>query len=439
MNATRQDFLQRSETFGFDTAQPWAMDAFRLLFCVPRAYRPLVDAWAEQYPSTRRGLRRLVADGWVEYQPGLILDTRSGLAAPCPGRPAARYRTTAKGVRLLESAAVDLREAESTFPRTSSHNLESLLNLLEACDLEGSHAKFGLSGPYAAEIAGFAERTGRWWVARLVKSGHLRRMTRKVSDVREVIPAHWRVTRKLCRQLARVVKAFEYPASLKAEFRLSRERFLGNIDPARLGITGATDFDHDVETQRILAALFRSPHCAQDARVAVEPRYVLPLVHGDVGVYAAEGTGAVFYLPDAELRELHQDGAWRSVIEYERYQSRRDGWDHIERFLGYLHTKTLPFESAVLRFVVDSPQRVRSYIDLINAFADHLGDHPAQRPAQNVRLAVTSVENLLAAEDPLDWATWTWVSLLQVPEGATPTPLHHGDEPGPYDDYFTRS
>lgn len=437
MTTELHPFHRRAETLGFDTTEPWSFEAVRLVCTTPRAYAPLVEAWDRHRPGTLRALRRLVADGWVAHQRGVIVDTRTGELAPHPGPPVARYRTTAKGRRLLDAATEDLRTLEAAFPKAGSDNLAAVLTILEWCDLEGSHARYGLSGAYSANVAGMNARTGRWWINHLTDGGYLRRLERTYADVREVVPEHWRITRGLCRQLREVISAFDHPPSLITEFRLNRDRFLDDIDPARVGISGATDFDHDVEAQRIISALIDSPHCAHDGRFVVEPRYHLPLVRGAVARYEIGAEGFVYYQPDAEIREIDEDGAARrSIIEYERYQSRRDGWDHIERFCGYLHTKALPFETAVLRFVVDSPQRVRSYVELIEAYADHLIDSPERRPAQRTWLAVSSVDRVLGAPDALDWGVWHRIELPSAEEGTPLAPVHHGKTRSPYDDYF---
>src|SRR5690606_12746687 len=136
------------------------------------------------HPGTFAALRRLVRDGWVSYQGPVVVDTRTGELAAEQSRRVARYRTTAKGRRLLEAVNEDLRVAEATFPQTTPANLNSVLRLLAALDLDGTHARWGLSGPHASEIAGFAERTGRWWIRRLCDAGYLRRLPVDIADVR---------------------------------------------------------------------------------------------------------------------------------------------------------------------------------------------------------------------------------------------------------------
>jgi hypothetical protein len=432
----RATFSQRAETFGLDTGHSWAESAFRLVFCVPRVYLPLVDAWESHFPGTHAALRNLSRDGWVAYQDAVVVDTRTGQLATQPGRRVPRYRTTAKGRRFLDEVATDDRVATDAFPRASQDNIAKVIRLLAVFDLDGSHAKWGLSAPHGTELAGMAERTGRWWIRKLVDSGHMRRLSDDVADVREVIPAHWRVTRKLCRQLVDVIDAFDGPVHWYSEFRLRRERFLDDIDPARLGISGATDFDHDVEAQRILAALLRSPRCATGGRLMVEPRWWLPLSRAEApSSFAPDGPHVLFYQPDAELVERDDAGLRRSIVEYERYQSRRDGWNHIERYLGWLHTRTLPVEASVLRFIVDSPQRVRSYVELVEAFTDWCLDHPEHLPANQVTLSVCSAADVKNADDPLDPRVWHRIAL---PRGdGSGVPVVHDKRHSPYDEYFS--
>lgn len=433
----RQKFLHRAETFGFDS-QPWALDALVLLYNVPRAYEPLVKAWELHYPGTSRALRRLVRMGFVTHQPPVVIDTRSGRTRDASSRSVRRFRTTAKGRRLLDDAEDDIRVLEDAFPKTTAKNLASVAALLAACELDGSHARYGLSAAHATELSGLCERSGRWWVARLTRAGYLRELPVRYADVREVIPAHWRPTRGLSRQLATVLAAFRPNDTLAVELRLDRSKYLGPIDPARLGISGATDFDHDVQAQRVLAALLASPRCVSQGRVLVEPRHFLPVHRAhDPWLFDKDGPSTVFYQPDAELRERGPGGELRRcVLEYERYQSRRDGWNHIERFLGYLHTKTLGLEPSVLRFVVDSNQRVRSYRELIEAFADWSLDHPDAMPLNDVTLAVSSVDAVLGASDPLDPRHWFVIKVSQPP--ADPQVVFHERGASPYDVYFTR-
>lgn len=435
------NFAARVETFGLDTRNPWALDTLRMLFHVPRAYEPLVDAWGMRHKGTAKALDRLVKLGFVAYQPPLIVDTRTQQAATEASRRVPRYRTTGKGARLTEAAIEDLRVLEDAFPRMAAQNTNGVLKLLEAFNLEDSHAKFGLSAYHVTKICNLPPSNVKWWIRRLKTDGYLRELPEKIADVRAVVPAHWRVTRSLCRQLDQVISAFDTaPNSLRIEFRLRRSRFLDDISPQRLGISGATDFDHDVECQRILAAILRSPRCAADGIFSVEPKFDLPMHRSTVPwTFADDGRMSLPYQPDAELRERGESGVIRSILEYERFQTRRDAWNHIERFLGYLATKTLPMEPAVLRFVVDSSPRERGYVELIEAFCEYALDHVDRMPPNEVMLAVSSVPRVTAAADPLDVRSWFRVTLPT--SGGSDTsrrPVLHPAEDSPYDEFFAR-
>lgn len=437
---TKRSFQHRTETFGLDTTDSWALPALRLAFAVPRVYRPLADAWDARYPGTSKALRRLTEMGFLSHQPALIVDVRTGHIAAHPAAALPRYRATAAGKRLLTSARQDLRVLTDLFPRTSKESAAKVAKMLKAFNLDTPHSRYGLSVPHATELCGMAERSGRWWVHHLHEHGYLALLDERLADVREVVPEHWRVTRVLCRQLEDVIGAFPQtaPGELRVEFRLARSRFLSDIDPARIGITGATDFDHDIETQRVLARLLTSPRCAISGVFSVEPRINLPAtsVTGDM-VFDVNGAGSVFYQPDAELREVHDGTALRSIIEYERFQTRRDAWSHIERFLGWLHVMTLPGEPAVLRFVVDTEPRVRSYVALIEAFADWMLDHPERHPGNPITLAVSSARRILQADDPLEARHWFRID-LSTPRTDTATRPVLSLRESPYDEYFAR-
>lgn len=438
----RRSFAHRNETFGLDGPRPWAGEALRLVFHVPRAYAPLAEAWDRRHPGTAKALERLVSMGFVAYQPPVVIDTRTAELSPRCGRAVARYRTTSRGQRFVAAMAEDIRSLEDAFPHTKPTNVKGVARLLRSFDLEDSHARFGLSVPHGVELSKLPERNGRWWVHRFLEEGLIRELPERYADTREVIPAHWRVTRLLCRQLEDVIDSFESaPASLKVEFRLRRSRFLDDIDPARVGISGATDYDHDIEAQRILGALLGSRRCAAGGIFSVEPRINLPLdTTTRPWSFSPHAGGRLFYQPDAELRESDESGLRRGVIEYERYQTRRDAWNHVERYLGWLHTMTLPFEASVLRFVVDSDARVNSYVKLIEAFCDYALDHQERLPANQVTLAVSSTKRVLGAPDPLDPHTWFRIDLPRRAAGADTgsCPVLHPAESSPYDEYFSR-
>lgn len=440
----KRSFVHRNETFGLDTDKPWALDALSLLFHVPRAYEPLVLAWEHRHPGTKRALNRLVDMDFVAYQGPVIVDTRTAELSDKPSRRVARYRITASGKRLLMAAREDIRVLEDEFAHMRPGNATGVGMLLEALNLDGSHAKYGLSGAHAVELSGLAPRSGRWWIRNLIESGLVRELEETYADVREVVPAHWRVTRALCRQAGDVIDSFpEANSSLRADFRLGRSRFLDDIDPARIGISGATDFDHDIEAQRICAALLESPKCASRGVFNVEPRLNLPTDMSKMPwEFRTDGDSPLFYQPDAIVTEriVGPDGRTRtrrSVVEYERFQTRRDAWNHIERFLGYLHTMTLPMEAAALRFVVDSDARCRSYVALIEAFCDHALDHTHLLPANQVVLAVSSVPRLENSQDPLDESAWYRIALPAGDPDAQP--VLHPPEQSPYEDYFART
>lgn len=437
----RQKFAARVETFGLDTPDPWALPALRLLFSSPRVYGPLAQAWELAHPGTSRALSRLVELGLANYQPGLIVDTRTGQPAQRPSRRVPRYRTTARGQRLVASVREDFRVLDDLFPRTDRANVDGVRQLLDAFDLRDSHAKYGLSTGHAAALCSLPLSNVKWWIRALRAKGYLRELPERYSDVREVIPEHWRVNRALCRQLTDVLDAFENaPQSLRAEFRLNRSRFLADIDPARVGISGATDFDHDVECQRLVGAMLGSPAAVTDGVFTIEPKFAIPTDQdARPWEFTKSGTHTVFYQPDAQLRERVHGRIVRALVEYERFQSRRDAWNHIERFLGYLSTSALPFEAAVLRFVVDSRPRERAYVALTEAFADYALDHPERIPPNPVVLAVSSSERLAEASDPLSDQVWFRVELPTPGADTAGRPVLHPAASSPYDQYFSRS
>jgi len=335
----------------------------------------------------------------------------------------------------------DGRTFEEAYPRAAAKGRHGAVELLRALSLDDYRARQGVSATAAIGAAGLPVRLGRWWLHQFVESGYVVELEDKLADVREVVPAHWRITRNLCRTLDSVLEEGMY-SHLRSEFRISRRRFLDDIDPVRIGLTGATDYDHDVESQRVVAALLGSDRWVGGGVFSMEPRIVLPVDdHSMPWRFDVGGGNTTFYQPDAELRGSEDlDGRRmirRYVVEYERFQSRREAWGHIERFLGYMHTKALPEEAGALLFVVDSESRRRSYVQLVEAFADHVHEHQSLSVSNQITLAVASVEGVLGSMDPLNLREWSRIELAKGAD-TVGTPVLHPPESSPYDSYFGR-
>jgi hypothetical protein len=437
-----RSFIQLRETFGFDTTTPWALPAFDLLFSTGRAYTPLVEAWNKHYPTTFRALKRLVRDGWVAYQPPVIINTIDNSLANRIAPKSDRYKVTKAGKRFLASLEEDPRILRDYFPRLTPENQEGVVKLLSVFVTEESSAHLGLSAKHAATLAGLnAPRTGRWWVLRLVEKNLLRKIDVKVSDQRAIIPAHYRITPILSKQLTDL--AVHYPGlkSLEAltTLRAKRNRFLGDIDSARINSSGATDYDHDIETQIVLSRFLASPRFIPSGRFVLEPRIHLPgSKPHEITYFSKGGSWATYYQPDAEFREADSSNlAWRSILEYERFQNRKDGWAHIERFVAYNALYSYAFEPAILRFVVKSESRLRSYRSLIEAFCDYTLDFPDRLPSNQLILAVSSTPRLLAASDPLAPTNWSRIALPRNTSEPPAAVLHEPKIYSPYEEYFS--
>jgi hypothetical protein len=433
----RRSFQQRSETFGFDTKNPWSLAALGLLFCVPRVYQVLAEAWDERHPGCLEALERLRQGGFVEYPKGLLVDVRTGDIVSSAGKSLDRFVLSRSGRALTREAREDLRVLEDRWPKLESQNAVGVLGLMGAFDVKGSHAAIGVSTPQAMLSSSLAERTGRWWVRKLEAEGLLVRLEERKPDSREVIPGHWRPTRQLAQQLADVFEEYPKWSHFVSRWRLGRSRYLNDIDPARIGVTGATDFDHDVNAQRILAKMLSSDRLSANAPFDVEPRIALladDLPNGAVQ-FADNGGTVVLYQPDAVLVESTEQGKpCRNIIEYERYQSRRDGWAHLERFCGYMALRMHSFEGAKVRFVVDSESRVRGYVELIEAFSEYLEENPQRAPQNEITLCVASLPKVLQSPDALDDRTW---HRLVLPQGAGECRLHN-DKSTPFNTYFSK-
>jgi hypothetical protein len=183
--------------------------------------------------------------------------------------------------------------------------------------------------------------------------------------------------------------------------------------------------------------MLSSDRLSKNAPFDVEPRFKLhadDLPHGAVQ-FSAEGGTLVMYQPDAVLVERTDiNKTCRNIIEYERYQSRRDGWAHLERFCGYMALKTHSFQQAKVRFVVDSESRVRGYVELIEAFSEYLEENPDRAPQNEITLCVASLPKVLQSPDALDDRTW---HRLVLPQGRGECRLHN-EKITPFNTYFSK-
>ena len=142
--------------------------------------------------------------------------------------------------------------------------------------------------------------------------------------------------------------------------------------------------------------------------------------------------GKLFYRPDLEYWET---GGRRVLVEYERYQTLRYGWSHIERFVGFAATCVSPFEKLVLRFVCASQKRAELYTRLVTGFGEYLVENPQVRPPTRCRVEVSSLPALVAASDPSDPGLWDSVDLPKSPTPASARPVMHPFRLSPYKRY----
>lgn len=428
-------FTGRTETFGFDTDEPWALGALLCVLSTGRAWEPLVVAWERLWPGTGRALRRLERSGWVHHQGPVVVDTLSGTPARRPGRPTTRWVLTAEGRRLWDSAAEDLRVVEDLFPRAGQDNLDGVLGMFAELAAADPDTTGGVSAPRLLEVSGMPERSARWWLGRLERERLVRRLDQRLADVRALVPGHWRAGRGLRRQLRLVDRATAGAVSARlGDLHTRRRAALGPVDPDQVAAGRGAEWIHDVDTQAAVAVLLGSPRVPRRGRVLFEPRHQLAAREhaGRPTVFTADGPHRVPWQPDAQLTAVDPaTGAVELVfVEYERFRSRRDGWNHIERFLGWVHLHAQPSQPVSLRFLVSGQHRVRSYAGLLEAFGAYAHDQPERMPAAPAAVMVTDAGRLADADDPLDARLWYRVVLGGGEPSERTVVLHEDPEAG---------
>lgn len=408
---------QMSETFGLDSQEGWGLEPLRSLFAAPRVFEPLLAAMDARHRGVASGVARIVDLGFADEQEPVVIDTIGRKTAERQSRPVAAYRITAKGSRLAEDAAYDIRIMRDMFPSASMHTLSRIGALLESMrQASRTRARF-FSVARATSVSGLEGRHMRMWMIRLSEEGLVARSKHDIKDVVEVIPRHWRPNNLLLAQL----RSLRHEPSLRhvshelSSMLSGRPRTLPAITVDPLSFSGSTDYEHDVQAQRVMAALMKdSTRVPVDARVRMEPLFSIPARRaGSLGIAVSPGKDAditMRYQPDAEFREVVSGAPGRSVLEYERSQTRSDAWTHMERFCAWMKAYSFPFEEGRLRFVVDSTRRVEVYADTARRFREHADRNPGLFPPNRIEILVSASKSLSAAEDPFSPDLWRSVS-----------------------------
>lgn len=430
----------RLSSLGLGSAKPWSLSALRLVCRVPRTYPQLLTAWDKRYPGTVRAVNRLTELGLLAHQPSIILD-QNGNPQPHTSPKCTRWRITSRGVQALRSPHYDaLVETSFSFvdPNRSPLVRVVLERLHQVSLLPPDQAQLGSSVNSLCVATGLAASSLRRWLTTFAELGWIAELATKHADVREVVPEHWRVTPELCRQLRLLTAAIPGTATMLEDLRLHRRKFLGPVSLSTAAGRGVTDFRHDVLCQSALALILGSERCDAGSVFVVEPHMQLA-TDLNVRPYTVhrDAAGILPYQPDSAFTEIIDGQRVRTVVEYERQQSRRAAWNHIERFLGHVSLYALPFERTALRFVLDPYRRIEPYVELIEAFAEYALAYPERMPPNPVMLAVTRLDHLQDAPDPLAPRVWARVALARgsSTDTDTSTLLVHPPEASPYNDY----
>jgi hypothetical protein len=426
------------ESFGFEDKDPWSLPVIKLMFSLPRLYKPLVLSFEKVYPGTIRYLKFLVKLGFIEYQDDIIIDTKTGKPKKKQSKPQSRYKLSSKGITFHKLVESDIRHLSDKYPKMLSRNYNNISKILISLYLQDTHARFGISITHLASLTKMPTKTVRYWVDVFIKDGYIRKLDRKVSDTRSVIPAHYRVNKLFVKQLSSILESVEDGEVLKKELKLNRGRFLKDINPLRVGISGATDYDHDVDTQIIISNLILSKNIQNNLLFKIEPKFPLYIEKNNNDyIFKKISNNKIYYQPDAQFIETIDGANYWSILEYERYQNRRDGWSHLEKFIGFVYINALQFEGGIIRFVVNSESRLKSYVKLIEAFADYLVTNKEFCPENDIILAVTTLDTILSAKDPLDSKNWYRI-IIPKNQSDDKKILYHTEKSSPYNIYFSR-
>ena len=434
----KSNFILSRETFGFDTNNPWALDAIKLIYSLPRTYMPLVESYDKRYPKTKYSLNKLCKLGYVQFQDPVIVDLLNKKLDKNKSRPTFRYIITTKGRNSLNKFTNDEDLLFEKYSRLTRENSYKVLKLLSQFNIDKVYGSVGKSLNIANLEVGLPERTARWWVNKFLEDGYIKRLDLKESDSREVIPGHYRPTRLLTNQLILLYESFpeNFPEDFLSKYKIRKTKFLNDISPTSIGLNGSTDFDHDINTQKILALLIQSESYILSSSLSSEPRISLNISKSGK-CFDVNSDIEIFYQPDAIFYDFASMKSRINILEYERFQSRKDGWSHIDKFIGFLNQYHSENTQGSLRFVVDSTSRLRAYVELIEAYASFAEDFIDKFPAIDIKIYAQTYKSLSNSNDPLNDSNWFYVR-IKGNASRNVSPIFSGKDFTIYKEYFSR-
>lgn len=383
----KSNFAIRSETFNLEYGNMLSYSTLKLLFSVPRLYSPLLDGFEIQYPGSKKFIKKLSEYGMVDFQEAIILDTINNKITRKESNKVSHFFLTSKGKAFLKNVIEDDRVFRDKYSRATEENLYLLIKLLSLFNLPRSINSVGISIKYLNLNSQLPLRTIRWWVERFKEDGIIDESEYKLPDSREVIPSHFRINKNLSKHLIDINNSFNlnFSNDIVNDFRLNRSRYLDSIDSRNIGLNGSTDYDHDINVQKIIGNFLSKKIIEFDNSFLLEPRFNIPILIGSEKTTVSKlGKNKITYQPDATFNGVIKGENSMVFLEYERFQSKIDGWEHIEKFIA--HISLLPGSKFSLVFVVDSESRKKVYDKLILNFVNYISYFPERKPDKDIKL-----------------------------------------------------
>lgn len=423
-------------TIRIEKIDNWEYPIIKLLYSFPRIYQPLIDSLDLVYPGLNKYLVKLNKIGFLDYQDGIIYNSRTGKKVDKKIKPQRRFKLTNKGKSFLADIKNDSRILTDYYPKIKLRNINNIINFLDVLNLDDNISNQGISLSFVSKKFNIPIKNVRYWTKIFSKNGFIKLLPNKISDAREIIPPHFRVNNKFTKHLKYILKNLENGEFFIKELKLDRRKYLLDVNPARIGITGATDYDHDIEVQKVLAKFILSSNIINPMNITAEPKFKIKIdkINGKI-ICVDNSSNHIYYQPDAFYNETIDSIKYYSILEFERFQNRRDGWLHIEKFLAYVYQNLYIFEGAIIRFVVSSEKRLKSYVDLLEGFAHYINENPTRIPNNKIIFSVTSLERIEKSKNALDSSNWFWIA-INIDKSDKKEIIIHDENTTPYKSYF---
>lgn len=153
----------KSYTIRVEDIDSWEYPIIKLLYSFPRIYQPLIDSLEVVYPGLSKYLSKLIKLGFLDYQKGIIYNSRTDKKVDRKNKPQMRFRLTNKGKSFLLDIKNDSRIMTDQYPKIKERNINNIIKFLSMLNLDDNISNQGLSLSYISKKLNIPIKNVRYW------------------------------------------------------------------------------------------------------------------------------------------------------------------------------------------------------------------------------------------------------------------------------------